>query len=154
MSKSASIRVSTDISAPQGAVWERVCQHEDTASWVAAVKAVTLTREGTPRNGLGAIRVVQFKPALWTDIHEEITAWNPPHSFEYVLFKGMPGLLSHLGRVSVEAVAPDRSRLHWDVDFVFRTWHPFRLVLPSFLRDFEAVLTAAGQNLKAQLEAG
>lgn len=153
MPRSARIRVSTDIAAPQSAVWARVCEHEDTPSWVAAVKAVTLSREGTPRNGLGAIRVVRFKPLLWTDIHEEITAWNPPHGFEYVLFKGMPGLLSHLGRVSVEAVTPEQSRLHWDVDFVFRTWHPFRPVVPSFLRDFEAVLRAAGLNLKSQLEA-
>ena len=100
MSSSHAIRVSVDIDATQAAVWERVSDHEDTPSWVEAVKRVTLAQSGTPRNGVGAIRVVSFKPALWSTIHERITRFEPPHSFDYVLFKGMPALSSHLGTVS------------------------------------------------------
>lgn len=154
MSSSHAIRVSVDIDATQAAVWERVSDHEDTPSWVEAVKRVTLAQSGTPRNGLGAVRVVRFKPALWTTIHERITRFEPPHAFDYVLFKGMPALASHLGRISVDDLGRDRARLNWDVDFVFRTIHPFRLFLPSFLREFETVLRAAVANLKAQLEDG
>jgi hypothetical protein len=146
------VRVGTDIAAPQAAIWERVSEHEDTPSWVDAVKSVTLTRPGEPPNGVGAIRVVKFKPLLWSTIHEEITRFDPPRTFEYVLFKGMPGLVSHLGRVIVDDLGQDRSRLRWEVDFVFRTVHPFRPFVPSFVRDFEGVLTSAVANLKGQLE--
>jgi hypothetical protein len=151
-SSSHEVRVGADVEAAQGAVWERVSEHEDTPSWVDAVKSVTLARPGTPRNGVGAIRVVQFRPLLWTTSHEEITRFEPPHTFEYVLFKGMPALVSHLGRVSVDDLGQDRSRLRWEVDFVFRTLHPFRPFVPSFLRDFEGVLTSAVAKLKGQLE--
>jgi hypothetical protein len=146
--------VGVEIAAPQAAVWERVSEHEDTPSWVDAVKSVTVTRPGTPRNGVGAVRVVSFKPMLWSTIHEEITRFEVPHTFEYVLFKGMPGLVSHLGRVIVDDLDQGRSRLRWEVDFVFRTLHPFRPFVPSFVRDFEGVLTDAVANLKGQLEAG
>jgi hypothetical protein len=152
MSSSHEIRVSVDIHAPQSVVWKRVSDHEDTPSWVEAVKRVTLAQSGVPRNGFGAIRVVVFKPLLWTTIHERITRFDPPHAFDYVLFKGMPALDSHLGRISVEDLGSGRSRLNWDVDFAFRTIHPFRLFLPSFLREFESVLRAAGADLKSQLE--
>jgi uncharacterized protein YndB with AHSA1/START domain len=154
MTSSRSIRVSVDINAPQAVVWARVSDHEDTPSWVDAVKRVTLAQTGTPRNGLGAVRVVRFKPKLWTTIHERITTFEPPHVFDYVLFKGMPALVSHLGRISVDDLGGERSRLNWDVDFVFRTIHPFRLFLPSFLREFDAVLRTAVSDLKAQLEGG
>jgi hypothetical protein len=146
------IRVSTEIAAPQAAVWERVSEHEDTPSWVDAVRSVRVVRPGTPRNGVGTIRIVEFKPRMWSTIHEEVTRFDPPHAFDYVLFKGMPALQAHLGTVSVDELGPDRSRLRWDVDFTFRTVHPFRLFLPSFLRDFEAVLTRAVANLKGQFE--
>jgi len=152
MSSTHAIRVSTEIDAPQAAVWDRVSEHEDTPSWVDAVKSVRLVQSGTPRNGVGGVRVVSFKPALWSTIHERITRFEPPHAFAYVLFKGMPALVSHLGTVSVDALGPDRSRLNWDVDFEFRAFHPFRLFLPSFLRQFEAVLEAGVANLKRQLE--
>jgi uncharacterized membrane protein len=146
------IRVGVEIAAPQATVWERVSEHEDTPSWVDAVKSVIITRPGATPNGVGAIRVVKFKPLLWTTIHEEITRFEAPHTFEYVLFKGMPGLVSHLGRVSVDDLPQDRSRLRWEVDFGFRTVHPFRPFVPSFLRDFEGVLAGAVANLKGQLE--
>jgi uncharacterized membrane protein len=146
------VRVGIEIAAPATAVWERVSEHEDTPSWVDAAKSVTLTRPGTPRNGVGAVRVVRFKPRLWSTIHEEITRFEAPRTFEYVLFKGMPGLASHLGSVSVDDLGPGRSRLRWEVDFVFRTLHPFRPFVPGFVRDFEAVLARAVANLKGQLE--
>src|SRR5947209_11228103 len=152
MSTSHKIRVSTEIDAPQSAVWARVSDHAQTPTWVEGVKRVTLEEPGSPRNGLGAVRVVEFKPALWSTIHERITSFQQPVAFEYVLFKGMPALTSHLGRLSVDELGPNRSRLHWDVDFVFRSVHPFRLFLPSFLRQFEGVLKQAVVNLKGQLE--
>lgn len=146
------VRVATEIDAAPAAVWARVSEHEDTPSWVDAAERVTLSREGAPeRNGLGAVRVVEFKPRLWSTIHEEIVRFDPPHAFDYVLFKGMPGLRDHLGRVAVDDLGDGRSRLRWEVDFEFRAVHPFRPFVPSFVRDFEGVLAAALANLTKQL---
>jgi uncharacterized protein YndB with AHSA1/START domain len=146
------VRVSTEIGAPAARVWERISDHEATPSWVSAVKRVTLVEPGEPRNGVGAVRVVEFKPRSWTKIHERILRFDAPTGFDYVLFKGMPGLKSHLGTLTVEQLDDERSRLRWDVDFVFRTLHPFRPFVTRFLRDFEAVLSAGVVELKAQLE--
>jgi hypothetical protein len=153
MNPTHGVRVATEIGAPAATVWARVSDHEDTPSWVDAAKRVTLTREGEPdRNGLGAIRVVEFKPRLWSTIHEEIVGYDPPRQFEYFLFKGMPGLRDHLGRVAVDDLGDGRSRLRWEVDFEFRTVHPFRPFVPSFVRDFEGVLAAALDDLAVQLK--
>ncbi|HKP91500.1 MAG TPA: SRPBCC family protein [Thermoleophilaceae bacterium] len=153
MNPTHQVRVATEIDAPAADVWARVSEHEDTPSWVEAAKRVTLERAGeADRNGLGAIRVVEFKPRLWSTIHEEIVGFDPPRAFEYVLFKGMPGLRDHLGRVAVDDLGQDRSRLRWEVDFEFRTVHPFRPFVPSFVRDFEGVLREALASLKGQLE--
>ena len=153
MNPTHEVRVGTEIAAPPAAVWDRISEHEDTPSWVEAARRVTLTRAGTPRNGVGAIRVVEFKPRLWSDVREEITRFEPPRTFEYVLFEGMPGLRDHLGRLIVDDLGGDRSRLRWEVDFEFARVHPFRLFLPTFLRDFETVLSRGVESLKGQLEA-
>ncbi|MBV8642522.1 MAG: SRPBCC family protein [Candidatus Eremiobacteraeota bacterium] len=152
MTRVYEVRVEAEIAAPPEALWARVADHEGTPSWVDAVKAVTIVREGQGRTGLGAVRVVAFKPRLWTTISEEITFFDPPHEFRYVLFKGMPGLHSHLGKIIVDDLGGDRSRLRWEVDFVFRSFHPFRPFVPSFGRSFEAVLADGVATLKRQLE--
>jgi hypothetical protein len=149
---SHAVHISTDIDAPQAIVWDRISAHEETPGWIDAVKRVTLAESGTPRNGLNAVRIVEFKPALWSTIHERITLFEPPHAFEYVLFKGMPALVSHLGRLTAEDLGAGRSRLTWDINFVFRSFHPFRPFLPSILRQFETMLKAGTTNLKRQLE--
>jgi Polyketide cyclase / dehydrase and lipid transport len=146
------IRVSTEIGVPPEAVWARISAHEDTPGWVPAVKRVTLIRDGQPHNGVGAIRTVAFKPALWTEISEKITHFDPPHEFHYELFKGMPGLKAHLGKLIVDEAGSNRSRLRWEVNFVFRTFHPFRLFVPSFVKSFERVLIDGLGTLKNQLE--
>jgi hypothetical protein len=146
------VRVGSEIAAAPAAVWDRISEHEDTPSWVDAARRVTLECEGAPRNGAGAIRMVEFKPRLWSTVHEEITRFEAPRTFEYVLFKGMPGLRDHLGRLIVDDLGDSRSRLRWEVDFELRTLHPFRPFVPSFVRDFEGVLKSAVENLRGQLE--
>ncbi|HEV2375458.1 MAG TPA: SRPBCC family protein [Streptosporangiaceae bacterium] len=151
MTVSRSVHVSIDIDAHQYAVWERISEHEDTPSWIEAVKQVKLAQDGTTHNGVGAVRLVSFK-GVPTVAHERITLFEPPRAFEYVLFKGQPALVSHRGRVSIEDLGQGRSRLRWDVDFVFRSVHPFRLLLPYFLRRLDAILKAGMANLKQQME--
>lgn len=147
------VRVAAEIAAPPEAVWDRISEHEATPSWVQAVRRVTLARPGAPtRNGAGAIRVVEFRPRLWSTIREEVTRFEPPHTFEYVLFEGMPALRDHLGTLIVDDLGDGRSRLRWEVDFEFQRIHPFRLFLPAFVRDFETVLSRAVAELGSQLD--
>jgi hypothetical protein len=146
------VLVSSEIAAPPEAVWARVSDHEKTPSWVDIVKKVTIAREGKPRNGLGAIRLVEFKPALWTPVSEEIRAFSPPREFHYAILKGMPGLKDHLGKVIVDDLGQGRSRLRWEVDFVFKSWHPFKLFVPNMLKTFGAALSDGMDKLKAQFE--
>jgi hypothetical protein len=153
MAKTYPVRVATEIAAPASIVWGRICEHAQTPSWVDAVKSVTVVRSGVPApNGLGAIRVVVFKSPLWSSISEEITLFDPPHTFHYVLFRGMPGLKAHLGKLIVDDLGNARSRLRWEVDFTFYSLHPFRLLVPSFLRTFEGMLERGVANLKTQFE--
>lgn len=147
------IRVETRIAATPDAVWARVSDHEATPSWIAEVKCVELTEPGTgTRGGLGAVRRVAFKPRMWSTVLERIVEHRPPERFHYVLFEGMPGLLRHEGRVIVQ---PDAGGaiLRWEVDFQFRSVHWFRPIVPSFVRQFEAVLRGGLAELKRQLEA-
>jgi hypothetical protein len=52
-------------------------------------------------------------------------------------------------------VEPDGAgaTLRWEIDFTFRSFHWFRPIVPSFLRQFEAVVQGGLARLKGQLEA-
>jgi hypothetical protein len=146
------VYMNAEIAVPVQAVWARVSDHEATPTWVKVVKKVTLIRDGKPRGGLGAVRVVQFRPLLWTAATEEVTCFDPPHQFHYVVRKGMPGLRDHLGKVIVEDLGGMRSRLRWEIDFMFKRFHPIRFMVPRIMQDFGAGIAAGIDTLKAQLE--
>jgi len=153
MSKTHEIRVSTEISAPQSTVWARVSNYVDSPSWIEPVQQVTLDKTGTPSaNGVGAVRVLEFKSAKWPTVYEKITVFNAPSAFHYTVIKGMPGLKDSLGKVLIEDLGDGRSRLRWEADFEFSKLHPFNLLVPRFLREFEETLTNALAELKRQLE--
>jgi len=119
---------------------------------ISEVKQVRITEPGaTARGGLGAVREVVFKPRRWTPILERISEYRPRERFHYVLFAGMPGLLGHEGRVIVEPAGAG-AKLSWKVDFRFRSLHWFRMLVPSFIRQFEGVLQGGLDELKRQLE--
>jgi hypothetical protein len=133
------------------AVWSRVSDHAATPSWVPKVKSVRVEKDGAVHNGVGTIRVVEFRPWLWSTIHEAIVLFEPPQAFNYVLFRGMAALQKHLGRLEVETKG-NGCTVRWDVDFTFGGIHPFRLFVPVFLRSFEDVLNEGLRTLKGQLE--
>jgi len=146
------VYVNAEIAAPAAAVWARVSDHEATPTWVKVAKKVTLTRDGKPRGGLNAIRVVQFKPLMWSTVTEEVTYFDPPHQFHYVVRKGTPGLRDHLGKVIVEDLGGGRSRLRWEVDFMFKQFHPLHFMVPRIMRDFGAAIADGVETLKQQME--
>jgi hypothetical protein len=64
----------------------------------------------------------------------------------------MPGLKLHLGRLALDELGPERTRLRWEVDMEFHPWHPFNLLVPSFLEQFTATLKLGVSDLRTQLE--
>lgn len=145
------IYTSCDINVATDQVWARISDHETMPSWVKDVKSVTLSKLGSPKNGVGAERIVVFRPILWSTISEKITYFDEPHEFHTVLYKGMPGVVSHLTKFIVDDLGLDRCRLRWEVDFEFVNFHPFALT-DAFSRQFKGVLDEALQNLKCQVE--
>lgn len=110
-----SIVVSTD----PDTVFAQVSDHENTHLWVPKVKQVTLLSEGTPRNGVPAIRRVEFRPFGWSTIDEKITAYDEAtRTFSYSIIAGMPGVRDHLGTFEV-VPTEGGSKVTWTVRFDF-----------------------------------
>jgi hypothetical protein len=154
MQTTHTVSVRRELPIPQRTLWEKVSDHEATPTWVNAAKRVRLIREGEPRNGKGAIRVVEFRPLLWTTIREEIIHFDPPREFRYHIIGGMPGLRDHLGRITVESLGDARSLFTWHVEFEFKQFHPFRPFVPNFIRSFRAVLEEAARGLALRAQGG
>ncbi|MDP3278690.1 MAG: SRPBCC family protein [Deltaproteobacteria bacterium] len=152
MPSAHAIRVQIHIKASPESVWALVSHHEGTPGWIPQVEQVRITEVGREqRTGVGAVRQVKFRPRMWGTVLERIVVSTAPVRFHYVLFEGMPGLLEHEGRVSVEP-HEGGTRLSWEVDFVFRSMHWFRPFVPSFVKTFEGVLSGALAEAKRQLE--
>jgi hypothetical protein len=89
------VRLNASVRAPIGVVFERVSDHDDVAHW-PGVSGARLIKEGTPRNGVGAVREVRH---VFFSIYEEVVAFEPPRRFEYSIIKGMP--ITHRGTFSL-----------------------------------------------------
>ena len=86
----ASVRVGAEYPVPPAAVWSVVSDHEGTHAWVPKVKRVTLLKPGEPKNGMPALRRVEFRPALWSTIDERIVSVELPHVVELEITEADP----------------------------------------------------------------
>jgi len=117
----ASVRVGAEYPVPPAAVWSVVSDHEGTHAWVPKVKRVTLLKPGEPKNGMPALRRVEFRPALWSTIDERIVAYEDGRRFDYQIVAGMPGVKHHLGSIRV-GPTEGGCRLDWVIEFDFAWW--------------------------------
>jgi uncharacterized protein YndB with AHSA1/START domain len=102
------------IAAPIDDVWAKLSHHEAMPDW-SPLSRVTLEREGNPdRDGLGAVRVMKA-PGPAPRIKEEVTLWEPPSYYEYVLTAGAP-IRDHLGRVEL-AESDGQTSVTWHIQF-------------------------------------
>ncbi len=151
MAKQVHLQHSVEINAPAAAVFALVSDHENTPNFVDAVKQVTLLREGQPRNGLGAIRDVRFRPLLWQGVQEEIVFWDAPHGYHYRILSGFAGLAQHLGQWRIDVTASG-CRVTWDIVVDYRPNHPAALLAGVFDKAFTAVMQQALAKLKVLAE--
>ncbi len=145
------INSSITIDASKEAIFSIVSDHEGTDNWVDEVKSVKLIKKGTPKNGLGAIRRVDFKPMFWTSVNEKIVLFKENQEYHYKVIK-MPGVSDHLGIFSLEENGNNQTTVHWKVYLEFKKYHFMRLLSGKFGKDFKAVQESGLLKLKKQLE--
>lgn len=97
------------IRAPVEYVFERLTDHEAMGLW-PGVSSCELIKQGSPPNGLGAVRAVKTNGLT---LHEEIVRFEPPRRYDYRIVKGLP--LGHHGTVMLEQQG-DLVRLQWVVE--------------------------------------
>jgi len=101
------------IAAPIELVFERLLDHEAMGDW-PGIGSCRLVREGTPRNGLGAVRQVKVRGLT---LLEEVVHYEPPLRYDYRITKGLP--VDHLG--SVRLVPTEGGvELSWEVRMTSR----------------------------------
>ena len=96
------------IQAPIELVFERLVDHDAMSDW-PGVTSCRVVRDGTPRNGLGAIRQVKTHGLT---LLEEIVHYEPPFRYDYQITKGLP--VDHLGSVRLSQT-DGGVELSWDV---------------------------------------
>ena len=110
------VHVEETVDAPIDALFTVLTDHESYDRF-RGVKSCTLIRDGKPeRNGLGAVRRVHFGgPAV---LDEEIVVFDSPTVYEYRVIRARPFPVNHtLGRVELEALGPNRTKVTWTSTF-------------------------------------
>lgn len=95
--RSVAVYVEVRIDASPQRVWEVISDHEGMSRW-GGIRESRLLQKGSPDpNGAGAVRVLR---APGQEIHERITAWEPPRRYEYTLLRGAP-VRDHHGSLEI-----------------------------------------------------
>ena len=101
------------IQAPIELLFERLVDHDAMSDW-PGVTSCQVVRDGTPRNGLGAVRQVKTHGLT---LLEEVVHYEPPFRYDYQITKGLP--VDHLGSVRL-APTEDGVELSWEVRMTSR----------------------------------
>jgi len=128
--------------APIARVFDVLTDHEGMTDW-PGLDRVTLVREGSPRNGLGALRRVKV---LGLTLDEAIVRWDPPRSFDYQITKGLPA--KHLGTVELEERGA-RTELTWRISLVSGVPFLATLVLARLRRGLPAAMDHVAKRAEA-----
>ncbi|MGW5381824.1 SRPBCC family protein [Nocardia sp. NPDC003963] len=142
------IIVERTIAAPASAVFDWISDaHNYTRIPLVLHERLAVPGEGAPY-GLGAVRfLVWFVGVFW----ERVTAYDPPRSFEYHVYRSFPPARHELGRVEFTETA-DGIRVVWTT--VVQVRLPLvgaaltrKVVRPLFTYAFGRVLDVAARDL-------
>jgi len=101
---------SQTINAPIEDVFDRISDHENFLSTLA-LSSTSVTNPGiNEKNGLGAIRHVRA-PGL--SLEEEITAFDRPNSFQYLIINPSSLAKHEYAKVSLHTIA-NGTRIDWE----------------------------------------
>jgi uncharacterized protein YndB with AHSA1/START domain len=107
------VQLTETVYAPRELVFERLTNHEDMRNW-PGVGDCRLVAEGSPRNGLGAVRAVKSRGLT---LHEKVVRFDPPTGYDYKIIKGLP--VDHLGTVRLED-SGSGVRINWTIEMSSR----------------------------------
>jgi ribosome-associated toxin RatA of RatAB toxin-antitoxin module len=112
-----SIHVTRTIPAPAEAVFDLLADHANYDRF-RPIHASELVREGDPPpNGLGALRRIKVRPLTF---EEEITAYERPNRFDYLIVKLNVPFEHHGGTIRVDH-AGDATDVDWRSSFTVPT---------------------------------
>ena len=101
--------------APPSYVFDSIADPALLAELTRAVRRVTLLREGAPVPfGTGALRRVDLGPMF---LEEEVTGYDRPRRFDYIIRRARPPLDHRGGTLAVEPAPGGGSRVTWSTSF-------------------------------------
>ena len=112
------IRVEETVNVARDALFAVLTDHEGYGRF-RGVQKCELIQIGRPeRNGLGAVRRVHLGGP--TVLDEEVVAYDAPNHYEYLIRRARPLPIRHtLGRVELEALDANRTKVVWTSTFEF-----------------------------------
>jgi hypothetical protein len=112
------VRVEETVEVARDALFAVLTDHEGYGRFPGVAKCKLLRAGRRERNGLGALRRVYLGGP--TVLDEEIVAYDAPSSYEYRIRRARPLPIRHtLGRVELEALGGDRTKVVWTSTFEF-----------------------------------
>ena len=103
------IHVTHTIKAPIEKVFAMLADHEGYKSFPGVTGARLLKEGRGERNGLGAVRRIE---AGFNWFEEEVTRFEPPQRFDYLILRSRPPLRHQGGSVRLTAT-PEGTRVDW-----------------------------------------
>lgn len=104
----ADVHATLRVRAPIEFVFDQLVDHDAMNDW-PDIASCRLIREGSPRNGLGAVREVKTRGLR---LLEEVVEFDPPHRYDYSIIKGLP--VEHRGTVTLTEEGQS-VRVEWNV---------------------------------------
>jgi uncharacterized protein YndB with AHSA1/START domain len=132
-------------SAPPEAVWAVLADLASWSVWGDWSKTTVDTEGDDPPGGVGAKRSLTRFPFV---SREEVTAWEPPRRFAYVLNRGMP-LRDYRSEVTLTPAAGNGTDIRWRSEFdpkIPGTGALFRRGLRDFIADHAQRLARAAES--------
>ena len=103
------------LQAPPDYVFDSIADPAQLASLTRAVRKVDLLREGSPvPHGTGALRRVDLGPMF---LEEEVTGYDHPHRFDYIIRRARPPLDHRGGTLAVEPAPGGGTKVTWSTSF-------------------------------------
>lgn len=113
----ATIRVDTELAAPPPEVWADIRRIETHVEWMHDAVAIRITSDTTEGEGTSFEADTKVGPIRLTD-EMEITEWVD----EQVMGVRHVGLVTGVGRFTLEPVGGDRTRFTWEETLTFPWW--------------------------------
>lgn len=112
------VKVEETVDVEREALFAVMADHEGFGRFSGIEKCVLVRAGRDERNGVGALRRVHFNGPVV--LEEEIVAYDAPSSYEYLIRRARPLRMKHtLGRVELEAVNANRTKVVWTSTFEF-----------------------------------